>query len=445
MRHRIERRDFIKQSAMAGIGAGLTTLHFPLYGLNAPNEKVVLAIMGVNGRGSALASTLCQLPGVAIAYICDVDEKPLAKGIQLVEKRTGKAPRGLKDFRKALEDKSLDGLVIAAPDHWHAPAAILACAAGKHVYVEKPCSHNPQEGEWLVQAAHRYQRVVQMGNQRRSFPHLMAAMKELHEGIIGNVYFAKGWYTNNRTSIGRGKKVPVPANLDFELWQGPAPREDYRDNIVHYNWHWFWNWGTGETCNNGTHEIDCMRWALGVNFPNRVVAAGGRYAYQDDWQTPDTQVVTFEFPENKAITWESRSCNSFPVEKTGRGFIVYGEKGSLVNLGGNDYKFFDTQNKLIKESAAEEKTDTINRLGPGEKLDAYHLGNFVDCIRSGQQPHSRIDEGHKSVLLCHLGNISHRVGRALHCDPTAGGKILHDPEAMTLWSRKYQPGWEPKV
>ena len=186
-----------------------------------------------------------------------------------------------------------------------------------------------------MQAMNKHGKLIQMDNQRRSFPTLINAVREVREGIIGDVYFGKSWYTNNRKAIGVGKKIPPPETLDFNLWQGPAPRREYRDNLVHYNWHWFWHWGTGEACNNGTHEIDCCRWFLGVDYPVKVTSSGGRYAYKDDWQTPDTQVASFEFENGKAITWEGRSCNNYPVEGSGRGFIIYGTKGTLVNLLGN--------------------------------------------------------------------------------------------------------------
>ena len=270
-------------------------------------------------------------------------------------------------------------------------------------------------------------------------------MKQVHEGVIGNVYFAKGWYANNRKSIGTGKRIAPPAGLNWDLWQGPAPREDYRDNLVHYNWHWFWNWGTGEACNNGTHEIDCMRWALGVDYPTKVTSAGGRFAAKDDWETPDTQVINFEFGNSKSISWEGISCNNYSVQGSGRGFVIYGDKGTLVNKGADDYKIFDAGNKLLSASSEQGATDTINAAGPGENLDGHHFRNFVSGITQGTPLNGPISEGHKSVLLCHLGNISQRVGRTLHCNPADGGKIIQDADALKFWTRSYQPGWEPRI
>jgi predicted dehydrogenase len=442
----MERRRFIKTGTMAAAGAGLTALNFPLFGRSlSPADKVVIGIMGTNGRGLEHIKSFTKIPNVEIAYICDVEDVARAKGIDLVEKLTGKKPIAVTDFRKILDNKDLDALTIAAPDHWHAPAAMLACAAGKHVYVEKPCSHNPEEGEKLIKAARKYKRHVQMGDQRRSMPRLMDAVKQIHEGVIGNAYFAKGWYANNRKPIGTGKKIAVPSNLNWDLWQGPAPREDYRDNLVHYNWHWFWNWGTGEACNNGTHEIDCMRWALGVDFPTKVTSAGGRFSAKDDWQTPDTQVINFEFGGNKAISWEGISCNNYSIQGSGRGFVIYGDKGTLVNKGGDDYRIYDAGNKLVTESKDAATTDTINPLGPGENLDGYHFRNFINAVTKDTPLNAEVAEGHKSVLLCHLGNISQRVGRTLHCSASEGGKIINDKDAQKLWTRDYQPGWEPTV
>src|SRR6185312_7826884 len=324
------RRDFIKKtmatSAAVSFGGILPGFSAKSYAsILGANERIKVGIMGVHARGLALADNYARQKNCEIIYICDVDSQSMNKCIDTVEKIQNSRPKAIPDFRKALEDKFLDAMVIATPDHWHAPAAILACQAGKHVYVEKPCSHNPHEGEMLVAASRKYDRKVQMGSKRSSWPNIIATKKELQESIIGRTYYAKGWYTNNRESIGTGKKVPVPSTLDYDLWQGPAPREPYRDNILPYNWHWFWNWGTGEAGNNGTHMLDLMRWGLGVEYPSSVRSSGGRYRYQDDWQTPDTQVITWEFPNNTLMEWEGRSCNGRTIEDSTVGAAFYGE------------------------------------------------------------------------------------------------------------------------
>ena len=437
----MHRRKFIKDTSLAT--AGITILNFPVFGKNAPSNKIILGVMGVNSRGSYLAKSFSQLPNVEVAYLCDVEQGAIKNGLEAL-KDAKRKPTIVKDIRRLVEQKDFDGLLIAAPDHWHAPAAILAASHGKNVYVEKPCGQNPYEGELISQAYHKYGKHIQMGNQRRSFPSLIKAVQSVREGIIGDPYMAKSWYTNSRGTIGTGKKIPVPSTLDFELWQGPAPRKDYQDNLVHYNWHWFWNWGTGEACNNGTHEIDCCRWFLGVDYPTKVTSSGGRYAFKDDWQTPDTQIASFEFGDKATITWESRSCNNYPVEGSGRGFIIYGTKGTLINKGGGDYKLFDTKNNMIKEVKSEVEADPSNPVSANGNLDLYHFENFVNTIRGEAKLNSPVDEAHKSVLLCHLANIAQRTSGTIHCDP-ANGHILHNQAAMNLWRRTYEKGWEPKL
>jgi len=437
----MHRRKFIKQAGVAA--AGVTILNFPVFGKKAPSNKVIVAVSGVNSRGSYLASSFASLPDVEVAYICDVEEKAIQNGLNAL-KNASKKPTVVRDIRKLVAQNDFDALIIAMPDHWHTPAAILGVSHGKHVYVEKPCGQNPYEGELLIQAMKKYDKRMQMGNQKRSFPNLSAVVKEVHNGLLGNAYFAKAWYTNNRKSIGVGKKAPVPSTLDFELWQGPAPRKDYQDNLVHYNWHWFWHWGTGEACNNGTHEVDCCRWFLGVDYPTKITSAGGRYAFKDDWQTPDTQVASFEFGDKATITWEGRSCNNQPEDGAERGFIIYGDKGTLINGGGDDYKIFDAGKKLVREMKSDVKPDPTNPVTSSGNLDLFHFDNFIKSVKGEATVHSPMDEAHKSVLLCHLANISQRTGSTLHCDQT-NGHIKDNPEAMALWQRTYESGWEPKV
>jgi predicted dehydrogenase len=443
------RRDFIKKAATGsaaimagGILPGFSAASYKR--IIGANEKLRVSVMGVNSRGNALAQNFAFQNNCEVIHICDVDSRAIEKCTANVEKVQDVKPKGFTDFRKSLENKDVDILVVAAPDHWHAPAALLAMQAGKNVYLEKPCSHNPNEGEILVQAAKRYKKSVQMGNQRRSWPNVMQAIDELKNGIVGRPYFGKGWYTNNRESIGIGKEVPVPAWLDWNLWQGPAPRKAYKDNIVHYNWHWFWHWGTGEALNNGTHMVDLLRWGLEVDYPVKVSSNGGRFRYNDDWETPDTQVINFDFDKGVSMTWEGRSCNGKHIEGSSVGVVFYAEQGSVVISGGNDYKVYDLKNNIIKEVKNEMEIDPRDAANPSSHLDALHIRNFFDSILKGEKLKSDIDSGHKSTLLVQLGNIAQRVGHSLEINPE-NGHISGDREAQELWSREYEQGWEMKL
>lgn len=440
----VSRRDFISKTA-AGLGAGLVFGFPAILRAGAPSHRLRVAVAGTNSRGLTHIQCLGGVNDVEIAYICDVDQRAIAKGLAETAKWQKQVPKGIVDFRRALEDPSVDAIAIATPDHWHAPMAILAMAAGKHVYLEKPCSHNPREGELLIAAAQKTGRLVQMGNQRRSFAAMQDAIGAIHAGAIGRAYFARTWYANNRGSIGRGKPAAIPEWLDYELWQGPAPRRPFVDNRIHYNWHWFWHWGTGEALNNGTHEVDVGRWALDVDFPLRVGSSGGRYHFKDDWETPDTQTITWDFPGGKSMAWEGRSCNSLPVEGRSRGTIVYGTEGSAL-LDGTEYTFFDRENKIVKSlKDSGPAVDSTNIMSSTPLAgDTVHFQNFADGVRSGKRLNAPIADASTSVTLLHLGNIAQRVGRELDCDP-GNGRILHDADAMKYWGREYEPGWAPVV
>lgn len=408
------------------------------------NERIQVSLMGVNSRGKALAQNFATQKNCDVIHICDVDSRAIVKCLSALRDRQGIEVKAYTDFRKSLESKDIDALVIAAPDHWHAPAALLAMQAGKHVYIEKPCSHNPNEGEILVKAAGKYGRIVQMGNQRRSWPNVVEGIQALKNGEIGRVYFGKGWYSNNRPSIGIGKETPVPDWLDWNLWQGPAPRRNFKDNLVHYNWHWHWHWGTGEALNNGTHMIDLLRWGMEVDYPTKVSSNGGRYRYQDDWETPDTQVINLDFDNDMTMSWEGRSCNGKNIEGSSVGVVFYGENGSMLIPGGNSYTLFDLDGKVVKKVKDTEEVDARNKTNPAEKLDAYHIQNMFDAIRNGSDLNADIDSGHKSTLLVQLGNIAQRIGSSLRID-SSNGHILHNTDAQKLWSRSYEEGWEMKL
>jgi len=270
---------------------------------------------------------------------------------------------------------------------------------------------------------------VQMGNQRRSGAGFQQAIALLREGAIGRVYHSRAWYNAARGSIGRGQSADVPARLDYELWQGPAPRRGYVSNLVHYNWHWFWHWGNGELGNNGIHTLDLCRWGLDATYPVRVTSSGGRYVFDDDQETPDTHTVCYEFEGGRTVTWQGLSCNR---HDNGQFIAFYGDGGTMEVSDGGTIKLFDDKDKLVKEIA-------------NQYSDAEHATNLLNAIRNDQplNLNSEILEGHRSTLLCHLGNIAHRTGRALSCRPE-DGHIVNDEAAAALWSRSYEPGWEPK-
>ena len=453
---RINRRSFVKKAAVAGAGLSLAPHLQTVFGKNAPSETVRVGVMGVNSRGMALTQAFARTKGAEVAVICDVDERALQNAIAAVSQgQEGSAPlqerepEGTKDVRRVLDNPDVDALVIAAPDHWHAPATMMALDAGKHVYVEKPCSHNPEEGEMLVQAQQKHSDlVVQMGNQQRSAPESIEAVQKIRDGLVGRPYYARAWYANDRGPTTLKSGAAVPDWLDYELWQGPAPRRDYQGNLIHYNWHWFWNWGTGEILNNGTHEIDVCRWALGVDYPVRVTSAGGRYAYDDDWEAFDTQVASYDFDGEKSIAWEGRSCNANPIKGGegmpggGRGASIHGTEGTVL-IDRSGYVAFDNDNNEIERNVRGEQSDGTNVVGAGDLTD-LHAANFTQAVREGATLNSPIEDARKSVLMCHLGNIAQRTGHTLTIDP-ATGRIENDEEAMQLWSREYAQGWKPKV
>jgi len=443
------RRKFIKKTAVGttalmagGVLPGFSAESYRR--ISGANDRIRVSVMGVNSRGKALAMNFARQENCDVAHICDVDKRAIKKCQAAISDRQTLIPQEFTDIRRSLESNEIDAVVIAAPDHWHAPASLMAMQAGKHVYVEKPCSHNPREGEILVEAASRYGKVVQMGNQRRSWPKVIEAITALRNGEIGRPYFARGWYANNRGPTKLIGGTQIPEWLDWELWQGPAPRREYAENLVHYNWHWFWHWGTGEALNNGTHSVDLMRWGLNVDYPLKVSSNGGRYRYKDDWETPDTQVINMEFPGGLAMSWEGRSCNGKRLEGTSVGVLFYGENGSLLITAGNSYTIYDLDNNVLREVMDDGAVDPLDQSNPAESLDGLHIRNFFDGILNSGSLNTPIDSGHKSTLLVQLGNISQRVGHSLELNPL-NGHILNDQQADQYWKRTYEPGWEMKI
>ena len=444
MEKKYSRRQFLKNTSIASVGLslGVSALSSKSYSrILGANDRVNFAVIGLHGRGKEHIHSIAACENAMVTHICDVDQRELESTTTLVKEKFDISPTIEKDIRILLESKEIDAITIATPEHWHAPMSIMALQAGKHVYVEKPPSHNPAEGELLVKAQKNYGRLVQMGNQQRSSAHTREAIQQIHDGIIGRAYFGKAWYNNNRKSIGIGKHVPVPDYLDWELWQGPAPRRPYQDNIHPYNWHWFWHWGTGETLNNATHEVDICLWALDANYPLKVTASGGRYHFNDDWEFYDTIVTSYEY-EDKLITWESKSCNNMNYFERGRGVTIHGTEGTLL-LDRNGYEIYNNANEKIFAYEKLEKDVTMGIAGGGPMTD-LHFQNFINAIRSSEKLNSPIEEGNISVTMLLLSNIAWKVGRTLNLDP-ANGHILKDKKAMKLWRREYEPGWEPKI
>ncbi|MEM8927056.1 MAG: Gfo/Idh/MocA family oxidoreductase [Bacteroidota bacterium] len=440
------RRDFIKKttaSTAAMTLGGMMLPHMANAKILGANELINCAVIGVRSRAKAHVMAIHRAPNAKVLYNCDVDDIIIENHNTWCQMNIGYVPKVEKDFRKILEDKDVDAVFIATPEHWHAPMAIMALQAGKHVYVEKPCSHNPHENELLVAAQKKYGKKVQMGNQQRSSRTTAMAIDDIGNGIIGEVFKGEAYYSNNRFSIGKGQTVEVPSTLDWELWQGPAPREDYRDNIHPYNWHWFRNWGTGEIHNNGTHEIDICRWALGVDLPETVTSFGGKYTYDDDWEFVDNQQVTYTFPSNKLITWSGHSRVIMKPERPGRGATIYGSQGT-IELSRESYRLYDLGGNPIKfEFEQGQQSGSTNTVGMGG-LDVDHVSNFFNAIRKGDSLNADINDANISTMLCHLGNMAQDAGQTLKVD-TKTGRVLNNEKAMEHWKREYEKGWEPKL
>ena len=438
----VTRRDFLDTLAVGAAGLAIQSTAKSYAQIMGSNDRLNFAIIGVHSRGYAhLYGLKTNKDTARVSHVCDVDGDVLNTFAEKAKVELGYAPIADRDFRNILQSKDVDAITIATPDHWHTPMAIAGVQAGKHVYVEKPCSHNPAEGALLVKGQQKYGKQVQMGNQRRSDPTYIEAIDKIHNGLVGRAYFAKAWYSNTRKSIGIGKEVSVPPQLDWDLWQGPAPRKPYKDNIHPYNWHWLKNWGTGEALNNGTHEVDVCRWALGVDYPNTVSSTGGRYHFTDDWEFYDTLVTSFEY-DDKLITWEGKCCQGMKYYNRDRGAVIMGTTGSiLVEPGG--YEIYNLKGEKTSEVKAAKKQVSSDLVGSDSMTD-LHFANFIAAIRHGEKLHSPIAAGNVAVTMLQASNISWEVYRKLHID-TTDGKFLNDEEAMKLWGRQYEKGWAPHL
>jgi predicted dehydrogenase len=420
----VSRREFLAASA--------ATLSAATYAGAAekPNDRIRVAVMGCRIRGKQLLPVFAGLPDVEITHVIDPDENLHADILKLA-KAQATPPKAETDVRKVLDDPTVTALVVAAPDHWHALATVWAVQAGKHVYCEKPCSHNLIEGRRMVEAARKYKKVVQVGTQRRSATDVIAAREYVQAGKLGKVAFARAWIAGNRPNIGKAEPAPVPKGVDYSLYLGPAAETPFTKNRFHYNWHWFWDLGTGEIGNNGIHGLDVARNVLDLDAPTRVSCAGGKYAYDDDQQTPDTQIATFDFPTGPGgatgctLLWEHRVWEKAGPENQAFGVEVHGSKGTLLFTG----KGWEVRNG----DGATAK--------PGADMVKAHVQNFLDCVRDGKLPNADIEIGHASTRLCHLGNIAYRTGRTLQFDAKTE-TFTNAPEANKLLGREYRKGFE---
>jgi predicted dehydrogenase len=417
----MHRRHFLWTAA----GAGLSTTAV------GANDRVRMALIGVRGQGRFLTGQFAGQKDLEIACLCDVDENVYGRAAKLAEERSGKRPPFAADLRRVLDDKSIDAVAIATPDHWHAPATILACNAGKDVYVEKPASHNLREGRLMVEAARRNNRVVQLGTQSRSRPSTIRAVEYARSGKIGKVLMAKAWDVQLRDHIGHKEDSPVPKGVDYETWVGPAPFLPFNENRFHYKWHWNWNFGTGDIGNDGIHQLDIARWALGVDLPAEVSGMGRKLFFDDDQQTPDTMNITYDFG-GKALVYEMRIWNPYGLEGQDNGVAVYGTAGMLHVGRWNrrwGFKVYDEKGALALDQGANED----------DRNDAHHR-NFIDCVKSRKRPNADIEAGHFSTTLSHLGNIVARANRTIRYDGKAES-ISGDSEANGLLRREYRKHW----
>ncbi len=418
------RRNFVKAtSATAALGASVLAAR----GMAVEGQRLRIAYIGCGGRANGLLGDFKD--HTTAVWACDPDVARAAD----FQKRSG-AAKTTGDFRQALDDASVDAVVISTPDHWHAPAAILACAAGKHVYVEKPCSHNLREGRLLVEAARRHKVIVQHGTQSRSNRQIAQAIAMLQEGLIGEVVMAKAWNVQRRKNIGHAVPTEIPTGVDYDTWVGPAEWMPYQSNRFHYDWHWWHNFGTGDIGNDGTHEIDMARWGLGVaGLPKTVAALGGKYYFDDDQQFPDSATCCFEWPgdgsvgQRKQLIFEMRIWSKNYPHNCDTGIEFYGTKGMMFVSKRGKLQVWDDANQLLQDPIPKQQL----------KLASSHQVDFIESIHEGRRPAADIAIGHDSVCLVHLANLAIRTGRSLQIDPTSES-IVGDDAANRLLGRTYR-------
>ncbi len=425
-RNQMTRRSFVKTSAgMAAVAAAPIFIPAKVFGAN---DTIRVAVLGVNGRGKNHIEEFEKLKKVQVVALCDPDLSVLQECADAYGKRFNKTYRIVQDLRRIFDDREIDAVSIATPNHWHALAAIWACQAGKDVYVEKPASHNIYEGRKLVEAAVKYDRIVQNGVQLRSSKAIREAVELLHNGIIGRVYMARGVVFRWRPSIGRKGFEPAPDTLDYDLWLGPAPYRPFSRDWVHYNWHWQWDFGNGDIGNQGIHETDLCLWGLDVGLPRRITALGGKFLWDDSKEVPEVLTALFHYPEEKKmIQFEVRPWCTNTEDGVKVGNIFYGEKGFMKIYG---YEKYETW--LMTGPEKYEK-------GPSGEAGGDHFANFIDAVRAHDKRllNGPVETAHLSSALAHLANISFRLGRLLEFDADSE-TFVNDPEANAMLSRTYR-------
>jgi predicted dehydrogenase len=442
----IDRRGFIKKSVAASVGvAAGAPAYIKGYARNKPNEMINVAVAGIRSRGgyyyggTGHTANFTKIDNSRVTAICDADENLFAQAILDIEKLGGSKPKTVVDFRDLLDDKEIDAISIATPDYWHSLQTIWACQAGKDVYIEKPISYTIDEGRKMVQAARKYNRIIQAGTQYRSNHVVQRAVQVVHDGVIGDVYMGRGVIFGHRPSIGRVADSPVPAGVNWDLYRGPAPLIPFNENHFHYNWHWYWDTATSEFGNNGVHMMDIVRWAMKKNeYPVKISCSGGFYVWDSDQEIPNLQIATMEFADGKIMEVEVRSLFTNLEEGNNTGCFLYGSKG-WMHITGNGYEVY--LGKDNEPGPALKKED----LEPTELEKAgieSHFVNFLDCMRSRRREDLRADiaTGHLSTSMMLLGNIAYRTGRKLVFDGE-NEKFVKDAEANAYLTREFRKPW----
>ncbi len=450
-----DRRKFLKTTTTTTAGLLISAPVLKSgFANKSPNDTINVAVAGIRGKGGIYGGgghylNYCKMPNVRVTTLCDIDERLFPEAVKNVEKFGGNTPRTVVDFRDLLEDKDIDVISVAAPDHWHSLLTIWACQAGKDVYVEKPVSYNIDEGRKMVQASRKYNRIVQAGTQNRSNEVVKEAIKFLHDGKLGDIYMGRAIVYGHRGDIGHVKDGPIPEGVHWDMFLGPAPYRPFNKNRFHYNWHWFWDTSTSEFGNNGTHYMDLIRWGMNKHVhPVKIHSTGGFYGWDSDQEIPNLQLASYEYEDGKIIEQEVRSLYTNSEFDEKGGCFFYGTEGWMY-LGGGEFKTYfgtkdepgpslnssDVQLPTLKNIADADTNDSVKV----RRLEYTHFSNFIDCVRSRkwEDLNAGILEGHMSTVFAHLGNISYRTGRKLTFNPSAE-KFIDDEGANSYLTRNYR-------